>query len=137
MTDAKSTRVFLMTLLTMLGMCGIVVLCSLSPLSTLGEHANQFGDSGMFSALLGVAAPYLVPGILLASGFWAAKIILAVVHGVFFLGSAAVGITAFILWQTLFSAQPDAAMIGLLLCCAATAVLHIVWFPMAFLKEKR
>ena len=137
MTDAKSTRVFLMTLLTMLAMCGIVVLCSLSPLSTLGAHSNQFGDAGMFSALLGVAAPYVVPGILLACGFRAAKIVLAVVHGVFFLASAAVGITAFAAWQTLFSARPDAAMTGLLLCCVISAVLHIAWFPVAFLREKR
>lgn len=137
MTDAKSTRTFLMTMLTMLAMCGIVVLCSLSPLATLGEHSNQFGDAGMFSALLGVAAPYLIPGVLLASGFRAAKVVLALVHGVFFLASAVMSIAAFVLWNTVFSGQPDAAMIGLLVCCAASVMLHAAWFPLAFWRGKR
>lgn len=129
-------KTFLMTLATMAAMCGIVVLCTLTPLSTLGEHSNQFGDAGMVSALLGVAAPYLIPGILMASGIRPAKIFLTIVNGVFLLASAAVGITALSLWQTVFGGQPNVFMTALLFCCVLSVVLHIAWFPVAFSRQR-
>jgi len=134
--NKTNTRVFVITLAAMLATCGIVVLCTLTPLSSLGEHSNQFGDSGMFRALLGAAAPYIIPCIFLGLGIRPAKIFLAVVDGVFLFVSAAAGITGLILWQAAFGARPDGFMTAFLLCCALSVALHIIWFFVAFSRPR-
>ncbi|KNE22561.1 hypothetical protein AFK71_01600 [Virgibacillus pantothenticus] len=67
-----------LTILSAFLFCGLIIVTSLSPLSELGDNANQFNSKGMWLSIAMILIFYLVPFILYTVGLNWMKIVMAV-----------------------------------------------------------
>ena len=79
----KKTTV--LTIILALIWCMIIVLATLSPLAQTGCTSNQFGDMGMWADIGLILVLFLLPQYFYDKGSKGAKIVLAVIIGIFIL----------------------------------------------------
>ena len=132
-------RFCILTLLSGMLFMALTVVSSLSPYAQFGS-ANRFGSEGMFQAVFFVAAIYYLPLILYALGLGSMRILLAVVVGMFTLGSAAILAILPVLassparemlsqiWGVIIPSGISFPVIVMYLLCASEIVVNIVWY---------
>lgn len=81
MSKRKGNGLFLLTLCSLLLMVSLIIISSLTPLSQMGKHANQFNSIGMYTAIMMIFACYALPYLLYATGFKPAKYMMAILSG--------------------------------------------------------
>ncbi|MCR6105628.1 DUF5391 family protein [Salipaludibacillus agaradhaerens] len=113
--------------------CAVIVLSSLSSLANTGPNANEFGSTGMWTAIGGILIIYFIPLLLYGIGVPAMKYVMAVLCGGGILTSVPiVGISALML-----SSSNDTVMLySVIIVGFSLIIVNIAWFFFAFPSEK-
>ena len=136
--SSRSTGVVVVTLISMVCCCLAVVFASLTPLAETGPHANKFGSSGMWSAIVFLVLLYVVPLIMYMCGIKFIKYIMALFCAIGLMMSVAFAFDAIV--TLLIKGSPDADYVSPAIGLAASAgigtIANIVWYILAFKKSK-
>ncbi|MBM7097704.1 DUF5391 family protein [Bacillus sp. H-16] len=119
--------------LTLLSACCFVcfmIAASLSPLSSTGPNANEYGSPGMWAAVFFVAVLYTVPLALYTLGIgWMKKVMTVLcIGGILTLAVASIVIAGYSFFFVTFSSP----MIWTLIFSLMTVFVNAVWLTTAF-----
>lgn len=122
-----------LTVLSAFLFSALIIAGSLSPLSEMGDHANQFNSVGMWLSIAMILFFYLIPVILYAIGLNWMKITMAIfcVIGIVILLSTIVivliiGLVNHNMWQ----------LSSVLIVSILGVIINIVWLIVAFWKNE-
>lgn len=127
MKEAKSITI--VTIISAITFCALIIFASLSPLTTIGENANQFNSLEMWLSIAFVITSYLIPLMLYYIYPKLGKIMLAICCGIgviIFLSSFAI----FILLG--FVLKMMSSLITILVICSIGVMINIIWFAVAY-----
>lgn len=127
----KKTQIALTAILALIWVA-IIVLGTLSPLAQSDNVGNQFGDFGMWSAIVFILLLFFLPLIFYVKGSKKSFIILAVIIGIFIIGAIVIGATAV---SSISGFNIPLASIVFL--SGAYLVLSIVWFVSSIKRVRR
>ncbi|WP_257821917.1 DUF5391 domain-containing protein [Salipaludibacillus agaradhaerens] len=128
----RKFNVMVISVMSAMLFCAVIVLSSLSPLAKTGPNANEFGSTGMWTAIGGILLVYLIPLLLYGIGVPAMKYVMAVLCGGGILTSVPiVGISALML-----SSSNDTVMLySVIIVGCSLIIVNIAWFFFAFHSE--
>ncbi|MCY8234722.1 DUF5391 domain-containing protein [Priestia endophytica] len=132
----KSSKngVIITTILSAVLYCLLIVFTSLSPLSdTGGEHANEFGTAGIWSAIGMILAFYLVPLLLYIINVKGMTIVMAILCSMGILTHIVV--IASVLLMSL-GTSPFPYLIEIIATCILSFMVNFMWFFIAFRTPK-
>lgn len=131
----KSSKngVIITTILSAVLYCLLIVFTSLSPLSDTGEHANEFGTAGMWSAIGMILALYLVPLLLYIINVKGMTIVMAILCSIGIL--IHIVVIASVLVMSL-GTSPFPYLIEIIATCILSFMVNFMWFFIAFRTPK-
>lgn len=129
---SEKKKAIIITLLSAIVFCALIIAASLSPLSEMGENANQFNSLGMWLAIAIILTFYIVPLALYVFGPKWMKIIMAIL--------CATGIVVFlstIVAVVIIGIINDmlTTLISVIMICGLGIIVNTVWFFVAFSKK--
>ncbi|MFJ8262771.1 DUF5391 family protein [Rummeliibacillus sp. NPDC094406] len=132
MTNKKSISV--VTIISAILFCTIIIAGSLSPLSELGENANKFNSQGMWESIGSILLFYAIPLFLYLTGLdW-------IIYIMTFLCAFGIIIFAFVLFIALVIGNSInysiPALVNVLVVCSLAIIVNVIWFFVAFRKER-
>jgi len=112
----------------------VIVICSLSPLSDMGENANQFNSLGMWLSIAMILVFYLVPLLMFSLGLEWMKYLMAV-----FCSFGLLIMLSMILLVVFIGAVKGilASLIGVLVISGINGLINIIWFFTTFSKGSK
>ncbi|WP_102692300.1 DUF5391 family protein [Rummeliibacillus pycnus] len=113
--------------------CVLIVVISLSPLSQLGKHANQFNSPGMWLAIINILSIYAIPLFLYLIGLEWMKFIMT------FLCALGILIFTFLLLIVLvigYSMHTISDLYSVIFVCSLAIITNVIWFFVAFNSKK-
>ena len=127
-------KIIIMTLFSALLFCMVIVICSMSPLSDMGENANQFNSLGMWLSIAMILVFYLVPLLMYSLGLEWMKYLMAV-----FCSFGLLIMLSMILLVVLIGAVKGIlpSLIGVLVISGINGLINIIWFFTTFSKGSK
>ncbi|UOQ47238.1 DUF5391 domain-containing protein [Gracilibacillus caseinilyticus] len=127
-------RVVITTLLSAILFCSMMTLSSASPLADSGPNTNTFNSIGMWLAIIMILMFYIIPLILYMTGMDTMKYVLAVFCGIGLLINLALIPINLLIGEV--SGQNAPITMAVIAICAATCVVNIIWYVIAFRSRK-
>lgn len=125
-------NIVLAAMISCLLFCALIITATLTPLSSMGNNANQFNGFGMWVSVGGILIMYLIPVVIYMFGLTWMKYVMAVLCSIgtlVFL--SAFGIVMVIGW---FNEMSD--FTSVLVICGLGTTANIIWFILAFRSDK-
>lgn len=129
--------VLVVTIISCLLFCSTLMVISLSPLSDMGKHANQFNSVGMWLSVGIIFVSYLIPLVIYSLGVEWIKYLMTVFC---FLGLLiSIGITVFIVAVDHFEKDifSDPTLIASMICVGLLFMTNLIWFFVTFLPSSK
>lgn len=131
MNNKKKTVII--ALISALLFCTLIAAASLSPLSELGKHANQFNSVGMWSSIGMILIFYIVPiGLYLAGLNWM-KYVMAILCTIGLFGFISTFLVVTIIGVVMASLT---SLLGVLIVCGLASIINVIWFFVTFRSKK-
>lgn len=120
----------LVTILLALIWGTIMVLATISPFAQSGGASNEFGDIGMWLGLVFILILFLLPLYFQIKGSKVAKIVLAIIIGIFIIGAIAIVISA----AVTLSESISIPLVLIIVFGLLYIIFSIVWYISAVKK---